>query len=112
MLKARFLILSTLTAVALGSLGCQMLEEQMADAMRANPVIQAHIGDLKSYEMDMLRTGNEPGENVFAFRVEGTKGSGLVVAEFITVSAEEEEIASGVLEMDSGEVFDLMGGDL
>lgn len=102
------LLAVVVVVVGLGSWGWNMFEEQVVAALEENPVIQQHIGSITDIEIALEATGETEGDTVFVFRIEGPKGSGLVTADIVTVDEDTEEIRSGILEMSTGETFDLM----
>lgn len=83
-------------------IGGDLFLTQAETAIREDPQVRAHLGTLNKVELDFLATGSAPGVEEFAFRVEGTLGSGLLVGEFITTDAEHEELRSGELRLDDG----------
>jgi hypothetical protein len=92
--------------------GWGMFEEQAQQALSQNEVILEHIGEIQSMDFDLMGTGEaEDGSTAagqtFVFRVEGSKGSGVVSAEFVTDDADTELLTSGTLTLSSGEVIDL-----
>jgi len=92
-------------AAAVGGLawwGWQAFEQQAVVAMAADPVIAEHIGQIRSTEFDWTMTSSEPDEDTFAFHLKGERGSGTVVARFITEDADNEIIDGGVLIMQDG----------
>ena len=101
-----------LIVVAVGSLawwGWQAFEQQAVVAMAADPVIAEHIGNIRSTEFDWSMTSDEPDEDTFAFHLKGERGSGTVVARFITEDADSETIDGGVLIMQDGSRIPLHG---
>lgn len=82
--------------------GWQAFEQQATTAMAADPVIAEHIGAIRHTEFDWAATSAEPDDDTFAFHVTGERGSGLVVARFITENADVESIDGGVLIMQDG----------
>lgn len=82
--------------------GWLAFEKQAVVAMAADPVIAEHIGSIRRSEFDWGMTSDEPDEDTFAFHVQGERGSGTVVARFITEDAENESIDGGVLIMQDG----------
>ncbi len=80
---------------------------QAQAALNGNAVVLEHIGRIDQIASDWKGTNEAEGEDVFAFRVSGKKGSGLVVAEFKTVDADTEELHGGWLTLLSGEKFQL-----
>lgn len=97
-------------AVCTGLHFWNVFQEQAIRSLQANAVISEHIGQITKWTFDAQRTGEEEGDDVFVFTVEGEKGSGLVTAEFVTVDADSERIDSGVLKLPSGESYDLISG--
>jgi len=87
--------------------GWGVFADQAKEALNNNPVIQQHIGEVDEIELDFAATGEVEDEDVFVFRIEGSKGSGVVTAEFVSVDADTEEIRSGTLQLSSGETYDL-----
>jgi hypothetical protein len=90
------------------SYGLDLFKEDAIAAMRANPVIIEQIGELSEVELDLMRSGTLPGSNEFAFRVKGSRGSGLVIAEFLT-EFDGERLGNGVLQTDDGKTHALPG---
>ena len=68
-----------------------------------HPVILDHLGEITAIQQDTVRSNSEPGPNVYVFRVTGSKASGLLRADCITVSPEEEDVVAGELILDSGQ---------
>ncbi len=97
-----------IAVVVVAFLGWNLFSDQAKDALATNPVIQEHIGEVRSISVDLEGTGDAPGGDVFVFRIEGSRTSGTVTAEFVTVDADTEEIRSGTLELDSGETYPLV----
>jgi hypothetical protein len=98
--------------------GWGLFEEQAQQALSQNEVIVEHIGEIQSMEIDLMGTGDAadagtPGGETFVFRIEGSKGSGVVTAEFVTNEADAELLTSGTLTLSNGEVIDLFApGDM
>ena len=92
----------------LGYWGWTLFTEQAKQALNDNPVIQEHIGEIDKLTLDFEATGNAKGEDSFVFRIEGSRGSGVVTADFVSVDDDTEEIRAGTLKLESGETHDLM----
>ena len=88
--------------------GWNLFKAQARDALNRNAVIQHHIGAIDRMELDTAGTAHAEGDDVFVFRLEGPKGSGVVTAEFVTLDADTEVIASGTLELPGDETYDLL----
>ncbi|ULU24377.1 hypothetical protein [Dyella terrae] len=87
--------------------GINLFIGQATTAMTEHPVIQRCIGKIDNVSFDMVATGNDSREDGFAFRVRGTRGSGLVDAVFTTTDADHEQIDAGELHMDNGKTVSL-----
>lgn len=83
------------------SFGINAFEDDALVVMKANRVISAQIGEIQTAKIDMLRSGVLPGANDFAFKLEGSRGSGTVEAEFIT-TLDGERLGKGELRMENG----------
>lgn len=92
---------------AVGYWGWSLFTDQAREAFNQNQVIVHHVGEVQMIHVDLMATGDEESEDVFVFRVQGTKGTGVVTAEFVTVDEETEGILSGTLTLPSGETIDL-----
>lgn len=106
---ARWLTCLGLLAV---TTGCGLLaefERQVAVDIENNPVIVRYIGDIDAIEIDWTATGEEPDDDVFVFRLSGSKGDGVLTAKCITIDADHEDVVSGSLRLPSGETIDLFG---
>ncbi len=104
-----------LIVVGIGGLafwGWNLFADQAKVALNKNSVIRQYIGQIEQIEVDLIATGNEEGEDVFVFRIEGPKGTGVVTAEFVTIDADAEEIRSGSLQLPTGETYDLLAENL
>jgi hypothetical protein len=85
--------------------GFQEFTEQARTAIRNDPDIQAAVGEIREIHFDLTATGNAPGEEDFAFRIEGSRASGLLVGRFVTVNANTEDLRSGQLLLEDGRVI-------
>lgn len=88
-------------------LGMGEFAHQVQADLTDNPVIVEHIGEIESFTIKYGASFLEEGEDVFVFRIRGTKGAGTVTAECVSVSDDEEDVVSGTLELAGGETFDL-----
>ncbi len=75
---------------------------QAGSAIRADPVIVDVLGPIREVHFDFTATGEAPGAEDFAYRVEGERASGLLVGRFVTIDADSEELRSGTLTLDDG----------
>lgn len=89
------------------SFGIGVFTDQVEADLRENPVIVEHIGRIESFEIELMASMAAPGEEDFVFRVEGTKGNGLIQATCVTIDDLTEDVVAGTLQLDSGETIDL-----
>ncbi len=87
--------------------GMGMLQQQVRADLEGNPVIAENIGPIATFEVDFGASMKVEGGDVFVFNVSGPKGTGVVVAECLTIDADTEQVVSGTLEMPTGEIYDL-----
>lgn len=89
------------------SAGWQLFAGQAQEALQAQPAVQEHIGTIREMHVDFIATGNAPGGEEFVFRLEGDRGHGKVLANFVSMGAEQEIITEGVLTLANGARYDL-----
>ena len=109
--RSAALSLSCLGLLALTA-ACGLMDEferQVAADVQGHPAIVQHIGDIHTIAIDWSATGDEPGDDVFVFRLTGTKGEGVLTAECVTVDADHEDVVSGSLRLPSGQTINLFG---
>lgn len=82
--------------------GFGLFNDQAAAAIRADPAVSEALGPISEIHLDFTATGDAPGDEDFAYRVVGERGSGLLVGRFVTVDADHEDLRSGTLRLDDG----------
>lgn len=87
--------------------GMRLFQEQAQAALQADAAVAEHIGEITALEMDALATEAAPGDDTFVFDIAGSRGSGRVVADFITVDADTEQLGPGTLRLDDGRAIRL-----
>ncbi|MBS7457026.1 hypothetical protein [Coralloluteibacterium stylophorae] len=92
---------------ALYAEGMRMFQEQAQAALQADAAVAEHIGEIMVLEMDADATEAAPGEDTFVFDIAGSRGSGRVVADFITIDADTEQLGPGTLRLDDGRAIRL-----
>lgn len=96
-------------------MGMELVEEEIARDLKTDPVIQQHLGEVKSVELHLwdsiMEEINHPTaddeESWYAFDVEGTKAKGRVVGKSVTNEDGEEELREGRLLLPGGQEFKL-----
>jgi hypothetical protein len=82
--------------------GWHLFVSQATAAMAVQPVVAERIGHIRQVDVDWSATTDEPDEDTFVFHLRGDRGSGTVVARFVTEDADHERIDGGKLRMDDG----------
>lgn len=82
--------------------GGDIFTRQAREAAQRYPLVRQHIGDIMRFDIDAAATGEAPGMDEFVFDMEGSKGRGRLLAEFITVDADTERLGKGVLTLADG----------
>lgn len=90
--------------------GLQIVTTEIEDQLSGNPILQEHIGEVQSFEMDWSRSFADEDDDTFIYQVQGTKGEGRVTVKHITGEDGNEVILSAQLRLPSGETIDLMPG--
>ena len=88
--------------------GMELLEEQVEADLRDNAVVLQHLGRIEEFEVDGWASLNAEGEDDFVFHVRGALGSGTLRVTCITIDDETEEVVAGTLQLDSGEIVQLI----
>jgi hypothetical protein len=107
---AAALLLSTTCVgglVMLGVFGLGIVTSHVEAALRGNERLRRHVGEVRDFELDWSKSFAEPGEDTFVYRVQGSRGSGLVRAESLTVE-DTEQVVWAELVLPSGEVIELV----
>jgi hypothetical protein len=65
--------------------------------IEGNPVILAHIGVIVNMEIDFTGSVTKPRDEIFEFKIEGSKSGAVLVAEIITIDDEHGEVTWGRL---------------
>ena len=90
-------------------LGMDLFTTQARDAVQRYPETERHLGRIERFELatgaSMLAGGSES----FVFDVTGSKGSGRIAADFITVDADTERLGPGTLTLSDGRVITFEG---
>ena len=85
--------------------GLGLFNDQAATAIGADPAVAEALGTISDIRLDFTATGNAPGDEDFAYRVVGARGSGLLVGRFVTIDADHEDLRSGTLQLDDGRMI-------
>lgn len=81
--------------------------DQAKEEISENLVLQSHVGEIESIDFELMKTADAGGDDTFVFTVTGSKASGLVFADFVTLETEEEEMRNGTLTLEDGTSYSL-----
>ena len=84
--------------------GLGLFQEQAHTAIRADPAIADAVGSFMTIHFDVAATAQATGDDEFAYRIQGERGRGLLVARFVTLDADSEDLRDGSLRLDDGRV--------
>jgi hypothetical protein len=76
--------------------------------LRDNPTLREHIGEIQTFEIDWTRSLAEDNDDVFVYRVRGSKAEGVVTVKHVTNDVGDEEIKWAELRTASGETVNLI----
>lgn len=93
--------------VGLAVAGMALLVADVETAVQDNPVLLRHMGAFE-LELDWSRSMAAEEQDVFVFRVKGTKGEGRLIARTLTLDDGGEAVLSGALRLASGETIDIL----
>lgn len=91
----------------LGSWGMSMVNEQAIEALNENPVIEEHLGEIKTLKLRFMDSADEADDETFVYDAKATKSPGVVTVKLITVDVDTEKVGGGSLEMPDGQTFSL-----
>lgn len=96
-------------------LGLEVVEGEIVADLNTDPIVQEHLGEVKSAELHMwdsiMEEINHPtGDNEdswYVFDVEGTKGKGRIIGKSVTNEQDLEELHDGRLILPGGQEIKL-----
>lgn len=83
-----------------------IFEEQVVAAIQSNSITKDFFGEISKIEHDEAVTA-EYDDGIYGFFVHGEKNTALLVAHYISNSADSELITDGFIETENGEFIDL-----
>ena len=92
--------------------GFDELETQVVSDLSGNPVVDEHLDNIESAELDFWKSVEQQqtqGGDAWVFRVTGSKASGTLYVDGLEPGNQFSTITAGELELDSGETYDLFG---
>jgi hypothetical protein len=96
-------------------IGLEVVEEEIVADLNTDPIVQQHLGDVKSAELHlwdslMEEIKNPTGDDEdswYVFDVEGSKGKGRIIGKSVTNDSDMEELHDGRLILPDGQEFEL-----
>lgn len=90
--------------------GLNMVEADIANQLRENPVLVEKIGTVQNIKMNKSASLKYDDSNIWVYDVEGTLGSGTLKVRSVTsMASENEQIDWALLELPDGSEHVLMG---
>ena len=93
--------------VGLAFFGMNVIETEVRNQVRDDPVLVEHIGQIESFDADLTESGAIEDEDTFVYRVKGTKGSGVLTVRHVTDDNGDEVVKSAKLRLPDGKVIEL-----
>lgn len=87
---------------ALVFVGLNVAEEEIAAQVRDNPKLREHVGEIESLDMDIIASGAEDDDDVFVYRVKGSKGSGKLTIREGTTDGFDTTVEEATLRLPDG----------
>jgi len=89
--------------VFLVKFGLDSMAVEVREELRNDPVILERIGDIESLDLDYTASIQNGEEEIWAYEVRGTKGSGRLTVRQITDEDGNEQVLSATLHLPGGE---------
>ncbi len=82
--------------------GVDVMTVEVQDDLAVRPEMQEHIGEIRSFKINLIRSGAHDDSETFVYDVEGTKGKGYVTVQQETVDDGSEVITFAELTLSDG----------
>ena len=99
--------LSCAGVVGLGFWGFNVIEVEIRNHVRDDPVVVQHIGEIESFEVNLTESAAVKDDDTFVYHVKGSKGSGVLTVRHVTDDNGDEVIQSAELRLPDGRVVKL-----
>ena len=90
-----------------GSWGLDIVAQDIARQLRDDPVIQEEIGEIEEISMNLTASATHADDETFVYDVRGSKGSGELTVQSVTLPQGGEEILSASLRTEDGRQIDI-----
>jgi hypothetical protein len=91
--------------IGLAYFGFNIIEKEIRNQVRDNPVLIQHIGSVESLEVDLTESAALKDDDTFVYHVKGSKGTGVLTVKHITNDAGDEEIEWAELRLPDNRVI-------
>ena len=81
--------------------GLQLVADQVAEDIQSDPVILEHIGTIETIRPRLITSCLLPQEEVFAYKLTGTKDRGTLIASSTSLDDATERVNWGMLRVKS-----------
>jgi hypothetical protein len=82
--------------------GFSVMAVEVKDQLRDNPKVREHLGEITQFDMDLTGSMAAEGEDVYRYKVRGTKGSGELTVKHHTGDNDKEVIDKASLRLSNG----------
>ena len=84
-----------------------VMEAEIRNQVRDHPAILEHIGQIQSFDLELAESVAVKDDDTFVYRVNGSKGSGVLTVRHVTNDNGDEEIVHAELRTPDGKVHEL-----
>jgi hypothetical protein len=84
--------------------GANVIEAEIRNQVRDNPVLVKHVGQVESFEVNLTESAAINDDDTFVYHVKGSKGSGVLTVKHITDDNGDEVVQSAELRLPDGKV--------
>jgi len=92
--------------------GLHITTTEVETALRDNPKLREHVGEIQKFSLNMVRSAAEDKDDVWVYDVVGSKASGELTVHHVTNEENKEVVHSARLRLKDGttvELFDANG---
>jgi hypothetical protein len=93
-----------------GYFGVNMMSTEVEMALRDNPQIREHLGELRTVRVNMFKSMSHDGDDVWVYDLTGEKGTGELTTVQTTDFDGEETFHSAKLRLSDGRTIDIQMG--
>lgn len=88
--------------------GINVVTTEVETALRDNPTLREHVGEIQKFTLNFTRTVAEDKEDVWVYDVVGSKASGELTVHHVTGAGGKEQVRSASLRLKDGTTVELI----